>query len=80
MGGKGSKKFVSTYRFTWKHFGRKNRAPGYMCQWPGHKQGRYWKQQLSKARRRAWREEVFLGRTNPRGVVRYERECNYKTW
>lgn len=76
----GSKKFVSTYRFTWKHFGRKNHAIFFMQIWPGRKQGRYWKQKLSKARRRAWKEEVFFGRVNPRGLRRIETECNWKTW
>jgi len=76
----GSKKFEDTYRFTWKHFGRKNRAVHFMQIWPGRHQGRYWKRQLSKARRRAWKEEVFLGRGNPRGLAAIERECNWKTW
>jgi hypothetical protein len=75
----GSKHFVNTYRFTWKAFGRKNRAISFMQQWPGRHQGRYWKRQLSKARRRAWKNEILYNH-RPRSVDRYERECNWKTW
>lgn len=45
--------------------------------------GRYWKRQLSKSRRRAWkqgrwyRDEKFSGY---RGQHAYETECNYKSW
>lgn len=74
----GSKNFVNTYRFTWKHFGRKNRAPSWSSQWPGIHQGRYWKRKLSKARRRAWKSEVLYG--HYRSTAGIERECNWKTW
>jgi hypothetical protein len=52
-----------TYRFTWKHFGRKNR--GLMHgNWTGcwsRGEGRFWKRCLSKGRRQAWKNEVLLG-------------------
>jgi len=76
----GSKRFENTYRFTWKHFGRKNRAPSFTCQWAGRGTGRWWKRKLSKVRRRAWKDVELRGRRVPRGVDGIETECNYKTW
>jgi hypothetical protein len=46
--------------------------------WPGRKQGRYWKRQLSKSRRRYAKQMIRFGRGKE--PTRYERECNYKTW
>ena len=37
-------------------------------------QGKFWKRQLSKARRRSYKD------THQRGLARYERECNWKGW
>ena len=77
----GSKRFVNTYRVTWKKFGRRNRGielGNWMGIWPGRGNGRYWKQQLSKARRRAWKSEVLYGRYISTAGI--ERECNWKTW
>lgn len=34
--------------------------------------GKFWKRQLSKARRRAWKDP------HQRGLTRYETECNWK--
>ncbi len=58
----------------WVGFGNLWNTPGI---------GRYWKRQLSKARRRAWRQ----GRADRgediggyRGQHAYETECNYKSW
>jgi hypothetical protein len=44
--------------------------------WVGAHQGRYWKRQLSKARRRAWKQNRVEGRL----VNIYESYCNYKGW
>lgn len=78
--GTGSKKYVSTYRVTWKKFGRRNRgAFHYMNQWPGIGQGRYWKRRLSKARRHAWKNEVFYEHRS-RNLAGIERMVNWKTW
>lgn len=46
--------------------------------WPGRRQGRFWKRQLSKARRRYARQLIRFGRGKE--PTWYERECNYKTW
>jgi len=49
--------------------------------WPGKKQGRYWKRQLSKARRRQadYLIDGDYRRANSRGLWA-EQMCNWKTW
>ena len=42
--------------------------------WPNEGIGRYWKRRLSKARRRAWRDE------HERGLAGTESTVNYRTW
>ncbi len=42
----------------------------------GLHQGRYWKRQLSKARRRAWKQDGLEGQPNNH----YETYCEYKGW
>lgn len=44
--------------------------------WPRAGAGRYWKRQLSKSRRRAWKQYRIEGRAN----TRYESECANKNW
>ena len=51
----------------------------YFWGWKLH-QGRQWKRWLSKARRRAWKAELRTGVPEDGQRVRYERECNWKTW
>jgi len=54
-------------------------ANRYFWGWKLH-QGRWWKHQLSKARRRAWRYELKTGMPGDWLKIRFERECNWKTW
>jgi hypothetical protein len=62
-------------RGRWYHNGRPL-PPWPVCTWPGKsRNGRYWKRCLSKARRRAWRDE-----RHPRGLAGWESTVNYKTW
>lgn len=44
--------------------------------WVGLHQGRYWKRQLSKARRRAWKQDSIEGKPDNK----YESYCAYKGW
>lgn len=44
--------------------------------WHRAGEGRFWKRQLSKARRRAWKQKGIEGRENNC----YESECHYKGW
>ena len=46
--------------------------------WPKRRVGRYWKRQLSKARRRFAKQVLRHGRGKE--PTRYESECNWKTW
>lgn len=48
----------------------------YTQMWLGVGEGRYWKRQLSKARRRAWKQQGIEGKP----VNKYESYCNYKGW
>lgn len=52
--------------------------PDYCLRWPGVGNGRYWKRQLSKARRRYAR--MLLRGFKPKPAKRVESECNYKTY
>ena len=45
--------------------------------WNGRGIGRYWKRQLSKARRRHIKA-ILMGQEHPRIPKRYESECNWK--
>lgn len=63
------------HRRTWKEFGKRiDEHCSWTGRWPSRGEGRYWKRCLSKARRRAWKD------AHKRGLLRYERECNWKTW
>jgi len=53
-------------------------TPFWPCQWGRPGTGRWWKRQLSKARRRYARALLAQGRGKE--PVRYERECNWKLW
>lgn len=44
--------------------------------WAGLHQGKYWKRQMNKARRRAWKQQGIEGTP----VNKYESFCNYKGW
>jgi hypothetical protein len=44
--------------------------------WTGIHQGKYWKRQMNKARRRAWKQNGLEGVPNNR----YESLCDYKNW
>ena len=44
--------------------------------WVGLHQGKYWKRQLSKARRRAWKQDGLEGQPDNK----YETFCEYKGW
>jgi len=46
--------------------------------WPNPKVGRYWKRQLSKARRR--HIKLTLRGIRAKEPTHYESEVNYKTW
>lgn len=51
--------------------------------WPAEHIGRYWKRQLSKARRRFAKQICRDGERaycHMQGLIRYETEVNYKTW
>lgn len=43
--------------------------------WPAPHEGRYWKRQLSKARRRAWKNGI-----EGTPINKYESYCNWKGW
>lgn len=60
----------------------KRRPPWFVSvfmQWTRHGNhsgnGKFWKRQLSKVRRRAWKDE-----RHPRGLAGMESTVNYKTW
>jgi hypothetical protein len=63
----------------WLEFEAKYSYLNCTCCWPGRGQGRWWKRQLSKARRREAKERI-RGAQHPRGSLRYETECNWKAW
>jgi len=44
--------------------------------WAGLHQGKYWKRQMSKARRRAWKQDGLEGKPDNK----YETFCEYKGW
>ena len=44
--------------------------------WEGLHQGKYWKRQMNKARRRAWKQQGIEGTP----VNKYEAFCDYKGW
>lgn len=44
--------------------------------WLSEHEGRYWKRQLSKARRRAWKQDGIEGKP----INIYESTCNWKGW
>jgi len=44
--------------------------------WAGLHQGKYWKRQMHKARRRAWKQDGIEGTPNNK----YESFCDYKGW
>ena len=51
--------------------------------WPAEHVGRYWKRQLSKARRRFAKQLCRDGERayrHARGLAYYETQANYKTW
>jgi len=56
----------------------KDKPPHWQCRWPNPHIGRYWKRQLSKARRRFAKQMLLWGRGKE--PLHYERECNWKTW
>ena len=63
------------HRRTWKEFGKRiDPHVTFTGRWGSRGEGRYWKRGLSKARRRAWRDP------HQRGLLHYERECNWKNW
>ena len=57
-----------------QHRSKWDTLPYWCTTWPKAHIGRYWKRQLSKARRR----HAKTGR--PGGLLHYEGMCNYKTW
>ena len=69
-----------TYRFTWKHFGRKNMGLAF-GNWTGcwsRGEGPFWKRCLSKGRRQAWKNEVLRGHRARTPWA--EGTCNWKNW
>jgi len=44
--------------------------------WAGLHQGKYWKRQMNKARRRAWKQQGIEGIPDNK----YETFCEYKGW
>lgn len=63
------------HRKTWKEFGKRiSSHASFTDRWSGRGIGRFWKRQLSKARRRAWKDP------HKRGLMNYEHECNWKSW
>jgi len=44
--------------------------------WAGLHQGKYWKRQMNKARRRSWKQQGIEGTP----VNKYETFCKYKGW
>jgi len=68
------------HRRTWKEFGKRIQTEdeSVSSRWGSRGEGRFWKRQLSKVRRRAWKEELE-GR-NPRALSHWERICNWKNW
>jgi len=67
------------WRRTWKEFGKRRCVIDGYATWGWSSSGKFWKKKLSKYRRRAWKDEVLRGRTNPRGSG-IEGECNWKGW
>lgn len=77
----------SCWRRTWKEFGerryvlRQKMADRWcvaMYGWPSPGLGRYYKRQLSKARRHYYKMiDIGIRARYPAGI---EAECNYKTW
>ena len=69
-----------SFRLKTRKMGRreKDKLPHWQCRWPNPHIGRYWKRQLSKARRRFAKQILLWGRGKE--PLHYERECNWKTW
>lgn len=44
--------------------------------WTSPHQGKYWKRQMHKARRRAWKQDGIEGKPDNK----YETLCEYKGW
>ena len=55
---------------------RKTHVPGYCFMWVSAHNGKYWKRQMHKARRRAWKQYGIEG--IPDNI--YESTCNWKNW
>jgi len=70
------------WRITWKEFGRRDYVMrynlGWSRKWWGRKYSGLIKRQLSKSRRRGWKNEVLYNHTR-RGHWP-ESECDYKGW
>lgn len=63
------------HRVTWKEFGKRiDTHVNFTGRWGSRGEGRYWKRQLSKARRRAWK----YGHEG--ALIKYGRICNWKNW
>ena len=64
------------HRITWKEFGKRIQVidGNASFRWSSRGEGRYWKRRLSKARRRAWKD------SHQRGLLHWERLCNWKNW
>lgn len=65
------------------HLGQYPPYIGFGCIWNTPGIGRYWKRQLSKSRRRSFKQgREWRGERDGcyRGQAAYERECNYKSW
>lgn len=59
------------------HIDRAAKAGGSLYgMWAGLHQGKYWKRQMHKARRRAWKQNGIEGIPNNK----YESFCNWKGW
>ena len=71
---------ATSFRLKTRKMGRreKDKLPHWQCRWPNPHIGRYWKRQLSKARRRFAKQILLWGRGKE--PLHYERECNWKTW
>lgn len=70
----------------WRQLEKRGYYPPWVtfgCVWNSRHEGRYWKRQLSKSRRRAWKQgRLERGETCGlyRGSKSYESTCNYKGW
>ena len=54
---------------------KKTNKPGWCFMWSSAHEGKWWKRQMNKARRRAWKAGIEGVPKN-----RYESFCNWKGW